>query len=186
MAREKKPPRKKHDDHDPDIAVEESTVEPTIDMSNPQLTPNDRIELLKICALPSETITEHRARLLQEHVGLIGKTGEPVFTKQDIHDTNDFLAKIVRMYFVDQNITYEYLKIMHQIYCESLCMLCNSINHDRNNFKRALIKPTMTKLFFEKVFSILGVHIVDVCVTLLTENKQQLVYRINKHGDRIE
>lgn len=181
--RERVRPKKKHDTS---IIERESIVEPTVDMSSPQLTPDDRIELLKMCALPSETITEHRARLLKEHVGLIGKTGEPVFTKKDIYETNDFLAKIVRMYFVDQNITYEYLKIMHQIYCESLCMLSSSINHDRNNFKRALVKPTMTKPFFERVFNILGVHIVDVSVTLLTDNKQQLVYRINNHGDRIK
>jgi hypothetical protein len=183
---ERKSQNKNHQEIDTEISIEGLNNEPSININNPQLTPNDRIELLKVCALPSETITEHRARLIRENVGLIGKTGEPIFTKEDIHATNDFLAKIVRMYFVDQNITYEYLKIMHQIYCESICMLSNSINHDRNNFKRALLKPTMTKPFFEKVFNVLGVHIVDVCVTLLTENKQQLVYRINNNGERIE
>ena len=152
----------------------------SIDISNPQLSPNDRIELLNIVSTPSETITEARARLLMNSVDLLGKSGQPIFVAEDIHDTTDFLAKIVRMYFVDQNITYEYFKIMHNIYCESLCMLPESINYDRNNLKRALLKPTMTKPLFEKIFSILGAHIIDVSVLILTENKQQLKYSINR------
>lgn len=159
---------------------EQHNVPESIDIANPDLTPDDRIELLKILALPSETITECRARRIAESIDLIGKHGELIFKPEDIYDTTDFLAKIVRMYFVDNDITYDYLKIMHMIYCESLCMLPSSIHYDRNNFKRAIVKPTMTKPFFEKVFNILGVSIVDVAVTLLDSNKQSVIYHINK------
>ena len=106
-----------------------------------------------------------RAREILEDMD---KCGEPIFVAKDILATTDMFARLVRMFCVHRNITWDYFYARHRAYCESMGYAPHQINYDRNNCKRALIRPTMTKNYFEYFCQAMGIIITDMSVGLVT------------------
>lgn len=127
-----------------------------------------------------DSLLRFQSQRAKELLEDIDKIGEPIFQPEDINKTSDIFSKLVRMYCVDQKITYEYLYARHRAYSESLCMLPHQINYDRNNFKRALVKPTMTKSFFETFAMIMGLCVADISLTLITPNNTVVTYKLSE------
>lgn len=96
------------------------------------------------------------------------KCGEPIFLPKDILATTDIFSRLVRMFCVERGITWDYFYARHRAYCESMGYAPHQINYDRNNCKRALLRPTMTKNYFEYFCQAMGIIITDMSVSLVT------------------
>lgn len=93
-------------------------------------------------------------------------SGEPIFEPQDIGKVINPIAKIVRMLFVDEDITKEEFHARHTEFCLRGGRLKKDINTDRNNLVRTLKRPRVTVLAFEKALAVLGLKIVDTSYTI--------------------
>lgn len=115
------------------------------------------------------------------------KTGELVYKPKDILTTIHPLNKLIRMMFVDQQITDRYLDNMHYTYASSLGCTPDQINSLRNNFKKNFVKDAPTFHHFEKVFTILKCVIIDFSATILLPTGETVVYQktpYNLHTDK--
>ena len=120
------------------------------------------------------------------------KQGNPLFTIKDICATINPIARLARMFSVDNEVTDQELEQRHKEYCDAQGMFPNMSNTDRNNLKRAILKNRMSVMVFEKFADILGYRIVDVAYTLQnTVTGEIKIYKtsetedyVRKHSDK--
>lgn len=111
------------------------------------------------------------AKLLQQKLpvhrrqiktNVIVKKGKPAFTEDDILSTVNPIARILRMFFVSNQITEEEFFDKHRQYGESIGLTPTTINTDKHNKKKELFRDRVTVSAFEKIIDILGYRITDI------------------------
>ena len=94
------------------------------------------------------------------------KQGDPIFTPKDICTTINPIARLARMFIVDNDVTTDEFDQCHSEYCKAQGMFPNMINTDKNNQKKAILKNRMSVTTFEKLTDILGFKIINLTYTL--------------------
>lgn len=115
------------------------------------------------------------------------KQGNPIFNIKDICSTINPIARLARMFLVDNDITDDEFDQRHREYCEAQGMFPNMINTDKNNQKKAILKNRMSVTTFEKLADILGYKIVDVSYTLQDSTTGEIkIYKTSETEDYVK
>ena len=94
------------------------------------------------------------------------KSGKQLYNFRNILQTMNPVAKLLRMIFVDREVTNEELDAYHEYAEKSKGKYPRDINTDRNNMKKALVRERMSVQQFEKILTILDLSILDMSYTL--------------------
>ena len=124
-------------------------------------TPTQKISLLQ--QLFSQRIVANKGTLPST---IECKEGTPLYKISDICRTINPVAKILRMIFVDRNVTYEELFSKHKRKCELEGMIPRQLNTNKGNIKKVLVKNRMSMKQFEKLLLILDLKIENVSFTI--------------------
>ena len=115
------------------------------------------------------------------------KQGKSIFNIKDICSTINPIARLARMFLVDNDITDDEFDQKHREYCESQGMFPNMINTDKNNQKKAILKNRMSVTTFEKLADILGYRILDISYTLQNSTTGEIkTYKISETEDYVK
>jgi len=109
------------------------------------------------------------------------KVGTPLFTMDDVRP-NDLMpiAKLLRYIIADKNITDEEFKAKFAEFATRIKMDPSKINTDRCNLKKAMCEKNVSLKQFERLFTILGLGIVDIQYTLQdNETGETKVYALS-------
>ena len=124
---------------------------------------------------PSLGSASERASALESRLAMAGaklktkvstKSGKPIYNFRNILQTINPIAKLLRMIFVDRDVTNEELDAYHELAEKSKGKYPRDINTDRNNMKKALVRERMSVQQFEKILTILDLLILDMSYTL--------------------
>lgn len=94
------------------------------------------------------------------------KSGKQIYNYRNIFQTMNPIAKLLRMLFVDRELTDEELDAYHEYSERRKGKYPRDINTDRNNMKKALFRERMSVQQFEKILTILDLSILDMSYTL--------------------
>lgn len=100
--------------------------------------------------------------------------GEPVFEGKELTETSNPIARLLRLIFLDKNITE---KMLHDAHFESeraTGKLLRDINTSRNNMLKALSKERMTVQQFERILDVLKLRILDLSYTIQDVNTGEI------------
>lgn len=106
--------------------------------------------------------------------------GSLIHLPKDIGMVTHPLAKILRIIFVDQRITDKYFEDRHTVFRVNQNSPQNEINSDRNNLRKSFTKNESTYSSFEKILSILEMHVVDTVAVIRNAQGEVFMYRKNK------
>lgn len=114
---------------------------------------------------------ELEQRLAEEasavRASLLVHDGKPIFRPESLLETVNPIARLVRLIFLDQNITEEYFREVHSEIERAEGKLPKDVNTIRNNLLKALSKERMSVPQFERILTILGFNILDITYALL-------------------
>ena len=125
--------------------------------------------------MPNMSVQSQAAQALQERLAVSKnklktkvstKSGTQIYNYRNIFQTMNPVAKLLRMIFVDREITDEELDAYHEYSERRKGKYPRDINTDRNNMKKALIRERMSVQQFEKILTILDLSILDMSYTL--------------------
>lgn len=98
------------------------------------------------------------------------RQGTPVFTVEDLADVHSPFSKVVRLFFIQNNITKEYFKEVCVKYLEEHCTASERKNYWRNNFERSLKLENVSWNTLETLFLVFGIELLNVQVSYKTAN----------------
>lgn len=114
-----------------------------------------------------------------EVVNRASMVGTPIFTINDLKTTQQPLALLVRLLFIQNNITKEKFEALHLKMAQETYMPTNRISYDKNNLLRSAIMPEITWNLFEKLMIVLGLNLQNITVTLQRMDTKE-VFQISK------
>jgi hypothetical protein len=100
------------------------------------------------------------------------KATDPMFTTKDILDSDDIIAKLVKDYFIKNNISERKFRDMHKRYEQRCGVRATKITNDANNListMKAGERITWRK-FVEQILPALGQRLANVELTLVDDN----------------
>lgn len=104
----------------------------------------------------------------------VASGGEPVFEVKDLIETSNPIARLLRLIFLDKNITDKMLNEAHGESERATGKLLRDINTSRNNMLKALSKERMTVQQFERILDVLKLRILDLSYTIQDVNTGEI------------
>lgn len=98
------------------------------------------------------------------------RQGTPVFTVEDLANVHSPFSKVVRLFFITNNITKEYFKEACIKFMEERCTAAEKKGYWRNNFERSLKLENVSWNTLETLFLVFGIELLDVQVTYKNAN----------------
>lgn len=105
--------------------------------------------------------------------------GDPIFTLDSLRTTQQPLALILRLLFINHGITRKKFEQMHRKMAQESCMATNTMSYARNNMLRSLPQTDITWNFLEKICAVMGLDIKDMTLTLQKRDTGE-VFTISK------
>lgn len=92
--------------------------------------------------------------------------GDPIFTLDSLRTTQQPLALILRLLFINNHVTRKKFEQLHRKMAQESCMATNTMSYARNNMLRSLPQTDITWNFLEKICAVMGFNILDMTLTL--------------------
>lgn len=114
----------------------------------------------------------------------------PFYTEEDLNQTTDRLARLLRVIFIELGITKEYFEHRQRLYAQNVLGFKDDkkkIGSHKSNLIKAMKKDTMTwRTFMEIVFNVLGCILCNIrlefidpkgCHRVLSDTDTPTIYR---------
>lgn len=122
----------------------------------------------------SQRLTEIDEKQAQETIERTEQVGTPFFTTNDLTNTKNILALLIRYLVIQENITREKFDILHEEMARVTYMPPTKKNWERHNTIKSLLSEKVTWDFVEKFCSVVGYDIQDVELTLARKRSEAL------------
>lgn len=106
--------------------------------------------------------------------------GKLIFTRDDIWTTPDFFARVIRMYCVENSVTFEQLADLYRKYGTAIYLTSDQISQGIGNIKRTFLASEVTKKSFVKFCAIMDIDVIDMALTLKSNNNKVVTYTLNE------
>lgn len=121
-----------------------------------------------------ERISSIDNKQAQQTIAMAQSVGTPLFTIDDLNNTRNVLALLVRYLILRDHITKEKFEERHGDMAKQTNMHINKQTYDRHNTYKSLMLPRITWDFVEKFFQIIGYDILDVTLTVYDRYKSEV------------
>lgn len=112
--------------------------------------------------------------------------GTPMFTENDVLKTSNMLARMLRVIFIENNVTTQSFTEMHREYAlTKLNMMPSNVSTSKGNMMALIASGNMTwKKFYEIVVNMMGYDL-DLAISLKKNNVDVKTYNYVEEMTRI-